>query len=131
MYSQALHQTMLSSAYLHDPKSRRPTLLQCRADDHKAGGIQQPWYPIHNTSVRLSKEQPLNDGNPVHMLLTKGNNTDSSCGIVNRGFAGVPVRKGSSYALSVYLRSHSVSTLLGHHPDIAAMLSLPVMFCWS
>ncbi|KAK9787249.1 hypothetical protein WJX73_009553 [Symbiochloris irregularis] len=68
-------------------------------------GIVQPWAPVLNTSLWLSKEQPLNDKNPAHILLLSGNNTDGSCGIVNEGFAGVPVQQGSSYALSLYLRS--------------------------
>lgn len=96
--------------------------LQCRGEDTKGGGIQQPWFPMHNTSLRLSKEQPLNDRNPAHMLLSKGNNTDGSCGIINQGFAGVPVQRNSSYALSIYLRSHSVRPWLSHF-DIAGELT--------
>ncbi|PSC67081.1 Alpha-L-arabinofuranosidase 1, partial [Micractinium conductrix] len=65
------------------------------------------WQALPGTTATLTKDQPLNDRNPVAMELRSG--TGSRSGIVNFGYWGVYVQEKESYTISIYARAHEAS----------------------
>ncbi|PSC72825.1 Alpha-L-arabinofuranosidase 1 isoform B [Micractinium conductrix] len=60
------------------------------------------WHALPGTDTTLTREQPLNAGNPVAMELRAGG---PGAGLLNDGYWGMSVDQGGRFALSLYLRA--------------------------
>ncbi|KAI7845621.1 hypothetical protein COHA_000907 [Chlorella ohadii] len=67
------------------------------------------WQPLPGTNADLTRDNPLNEGNQISMVLTAGAPGMPS-GIVNFGYWGVALQRGESYTVSLYLRSSESSS---------------------
>ena len=103
-------------SYLADEKQNQGlnfTGQSRRPPDKKAveegNAIIIPWVALAGTSTTLTREVPLNAGNPVAMELSVDQPGEQGevrrGGLANFGYWGVHVEKGKSYTYSLYVRN--------------------------
>ena len=73
----------------------------CTTLSREAGVNPVSWHAQPGTILKLTKELPLNQGNPIALNLTA---VKGDAAVFNEGYWGISVGEGKRYHLVIYLQ---------------------------
>ena len=80
------------------------------------------WGISASTKASISRQHPRDTGNPTYITIMS---PDKPARLSNHGFWGIPVQKGASYELSLYLRASKECKVRHLAQQSAAVASMP------